>query len=492
MLKLALKHPLIILTIGYFSFRLINLTIIPIFTDEAMYLRWAQWGFGEPQKYLFISLIDGKQPLFIWLTYPFVKFMNDPLIAGRLVSVLAGLTTMIFLYLLTNEIFKNRRISFLSAILYITFPFAAVYDRLALMDSLLATTFISTLYFQLKLIKQLNIKNAMLAGVMMGLGLLTKSSAIFFIILAPFSLMFLKEKKKTAVLQWSKLFGLAATIALAISSILFTSPLRGMINMKNEVFVYTLPEFLQNPLSPLQTNLPQLLSYFPPYFGIIWIIIIIIGLFMGIKKKEWRILYLFLIFFIPFFALTVFGRLVYPRFIFFMILPLLPIIAYTSFMLMQGLKNPLAKITLIFIISVYPLVNSFYILFQPTAASLPSIESEQLLNSWPAGYGVKEVVTYITKQSKTEKVYLATEGTQGLFPYALELYFVGNNNVAVKGYWPVKDIPDEVREKARDQKTYFIYKDTLHPTTQINTKEVLKVRRGIGNNYLTLLEIYPF
>lgn len=482
---------LAILTLFYLVARLINLTIIPIFTDEAMYLRWAQIGLLEPQKYLFISLIDGKQPLFIWLTYPFVQFMSDPLVAGRLVSVLTGFATMSFLYLLTKEVFKSRKTAFLSAILYIVFPLAAVYDRLAVMDSLLAATFIGALYFQLKLAEKLDLKNAFCVGAIMGLGLLTKSSAIFFFFLAPLSLMFLKEKTKFVLLKWSKLFGLSTAIALAISLILYISPLHGMIKMKNEVFVYTLPEFLRNPFNPLQTNLPQLLSYFPPYFGTSWIILIFLGLIIGLLKKERCIIYLFLTFFIPFLSLTVFGRLVYPRFIFFMVLPLLPIIAYASLTLMQGLKNPLARLALIFVIFAYSVVNSYYVIFQPTAASLPSIDSEQLLNSWPAGYGVKEVVTYVTEQSKTEKVYLATEGTQGLFPYALELYFVRNNNVTVKGYWPVKDIPSEVRVKSKTEKTYFIYKDTLNPTPQVNTKEILKVRRGIGNNYLRLLKIYP-
>lgn len=454
-----------------------------------MYLRWAQIGLGEPDKYIFISLIDGKQPLFIWLTYPYVRFMNDPLVAGRLVSVLTGFTTLIFLYLLSLQIFKDKKAAWLSSILYIIFPFAVVYDRLAVMDSLLAATFIGALYFQSKLARQLNIKNAALAGIMMGLGLITKSSAIFCIILAPFSLIFIKEKTGKNILRWSKLFLLSTAIALLFNLILYISPLHGMINAKNQVFVYTLPEFLQNPLNPLRTNLPQLLSYFPPYFGTAWITLIAIGLLIGVLKKEGRIFYLFSTFLIPFSALAVFGRLVYPRFIFFMVLPLLLIIAYASLSLIKGLKNPLAKIALILVTFAYPLVNSFYIIFQPAASHLPAIETEQLLNSWPAGYGVKEVVAYVNNISQTEKVFIGTEGTQGLFPYALELYLMKNKNVEVKGYWPVSDIPAEVREKARTMKTYFIYKDTLNPTPQKNVKEILKVRRGIGNNYLKFLQV---
>ena len=64
--------------------RLTKLTLIPIFTDEAIYLRWAQIALGDP-RWRFISLIDGKQPLLIWLFLPFVKYISDPLVAGRIV-----------------------------------------------------------------------------------------------------------------------------------------------------------------------------------------------------------------------------------------------------------------------------------------------------------------------------------------------------------------------------------------------------------------------
>ncbi len=482
---------LAILTLLYLITRLINLTIIPIFTDEAMYLRWSQIGIFEPQKYLFISLIDGKQPLFVWLTYPFVRFIADPLVAGRLVSVIAGLATMIFLYLLTRLLFENQKVAVLTALLYILFPFAVIYDRLAVMDSVLSALFVASLYSQIKLAQHLNLKNALWAALVMGLGFLTKSSAIFFILLMPFATIFMKDRAKKNILRFGRLAILAAILALSFNLILYISPLHGMIKMKNEVFVYTLPEMLRNPFNPIQTNLPQLLSYFSPYFGTAWLTLIVLGVLIGILRRKIRILYLFSCFLFPFLSLAVFGRLVYPRFILFMVMPFLPIIAFTAITLGLSVKNVPARIIFFLITFVYVAFNSFSIIYQPTMANLPSIEAEQLLNSWPAGYGVKEVVAYIQNESKNQKIFLATEGTQGLFPYALELYFIGNNNVTIKGYWPAKDIPPEVREKAQTEKTYFIFKDTLHPAPQVNTREVLKVRRGVGNNYLKLLEVLP-
>src|SRR3989344_1150596 len=70
------------LTILYFTTRLVNLKLIPIFTDEAIYARWAQIALHDPVN-RFISLEDGKQPLFIWLAAIAQKFISDPLIATR-------------------------------------------------------------------------------------------------------------------------------------------------------------------------------------------------------------------------------------------------------------------------------------------------------------------------------------------------------------------------------------------------------------------------
>ena len=69
--------------------RVINLTILPVFADEAIYIRWAQVMRAE-STLRFLPLSDGKQPLFMWVVIPFLKLFSDPLVAGRLVSVFTG------------------------------------------------------------------------------------------------------------------------------------------------------------------------------------------------------------------------------------------------------------------------------------------------------------------------------------------------------------------------------------------------------------------
>lgn len=483
---------LYLIVLAFLVSRLLNLTIIPIFTDEAMYLRWAQIGLLEPKKYLFISLIDGKQPLFIWLTYPFIKILSDPLVAGRLISVLAGLGSLLLIYLVTKEVFNQKQLAIMASLLYFSSPFTFIYDRLALMDGLLGTLFLASIYGQIKLAKENSWPMVFLAGIAAGLGLLTKSSASFFLLMSPLSLIIpdLKEVQKNFWPRTIK-YVLAELIALLISLILYFSPLHGTITLKNSVFILTLQEFLNNPFYLLGKNLSLLGGFLWQYLTFPVVILIGFALLFGIWQKDKRVLYFFVLWAIPFFSLTFFGKIVYPRFIFFMVMPLFIVAAFGFFQLVKFLPQKTIAVIVTIMILFPSCQNSWLLLTQPVKANIPKIDSEQLLNSWPAGYGIKETITYLKSRGQ-KRIFVGTEGTQGLFPYALELYLLGQKNITIKGYWPVTDIPEEVRfNSLLFDETYFIYKDTLFPVKQIKTEEIIKVQRGIGDNYFILLRVIP-
>ena len=81
-MKFVVKHKLKLLTLlilsaAYFLLRLPNLTSQPIFADEAIYIRWAQVMRAEPTL-RFISMTDGKTPLFMWVLIPLFKVFKDP------------------------------------------------------------------------------------------------------------------------------------------------------------------------------------------------------------------------------------------------------------------------------------------------------------------------------------------------------------------------------------------------------------------------------
>src|SRR3990167_533107 len=108
--------------------RLYNLTILPVFGDEAIYIRWAQVMRAEPTL-RFLPLSDGKQPLFMWSVIPFLKVFADPLLAGRLVSVLTGMATLVGIFVLTQSLFKSIKTSHFATFFYAISPFSIFFDR---------------------------------------------------------------------------------------------------------------------------------------------------------------------------------------------------------------------------------------------------------------------------------------------------------------------------------------------------------------------------
>lgn len=167
-----------LLGVIYFVIRLPHLTYQPIFADEAIYIRWAQVMRAEPTL-RFVSLMDGKTPLFMWVMIPFFKLFADPLLAGRILSVLAGFFTVLGGLFIGWMLF-NRRVGLWSAFLIVITPFFVFFDRMALVDSMLCAFSIWSIGIALLLIKKPRWDLAMILGYLMGGALLTKTPAFFY------------------------------------------------------------------------------------------------------------------------------------------------------------------------------------------------------------------------------------------------------------------------------------------------------------------------
>lgn len=517
----------IIITTAYFLTRLINLTLIPIFTDEAIYLRWAQIAWHD-SAWRFISLVDGKQPLLIWLAIPFMKMISDPLLAGRLVSVFAGFGTMIGLFLVTHELFRNRKTAFLAAIFYLLSPFGLFYDRLALYDSLVVTLCVFSLFFEIRLAKNPRLDTALLLGMVMGLGLLNKSSAFFSIYLLPFSLILFSWKPTPSVIvsperlpreklrdnqrawqprlsmnlpifiKWLLLVSLSVLLALIYYNILRLSPLFHMVNIKNQLFVMPLGEFIKSPFVSLHGNLNALIDWFTSYLTLPIVLTLIIALIYGLKKHLRETSLIFLWFLIPFLALASFGRVLYPRFILFMVVPLFIILANFLSYVVEKLRNKkyppamrFAPYGICFLLFAFPVYFILCLLISPLNAPLPLADRGQFVNDWPAGYGVKESIAFFKQEMQKEKIFVATEGTFGLMPYSFELYLVDNPKIQIKAYWPVNEFPKEVTQIAKTMPTYFVFNEKQDIQNNWPIKLVAKYRKGNGEKFMRLYKVIP-
>ncbi len=489
MVKKTLRTKLVLglILVLTFLLRIINLNYLPIFTDEAIYIRWTQIANQDP-NWRFISLTDGKQPLFIWLNMISQRLFTEPLFAGRLVSVIAGVFTSLGLFFMGSLLF-NKRVGFWSSLLWAIFPLALWHDRLALMDSLLAAFTIWALWLEVLLIKSLRVDVALFLGMTIGGGLLTKSSAQFLCYLLPFSLLLAKFKKANKFfLKWFGLALLSLALALLINAIQRLSPFYYLVGLKNLTFIYSFNEiFSLSFLSQWQRfwgNLKGLSGWLMTYLTPSFLFLILFSLFDF--KRYFRIkTYLLFCFLLPFLTLAFFGKVLYPRFFLFMTLPLIILMA-SALEKIRLIKNSFLIFILYLLFFSYPAYFTSQIIFNPVNAPLPKVDRGQYLDDWPAGWGINEVVDYLKKESVKEKIAVATEGTFGLTPAALEIYLHNNPNVEIKGFWPITDGFEWLKEKAKKQKTFVIFKDTQRPDSTWPLQLIAKYKRGKSDNHLSL------
>ena len=160
-----------VLMLIYLAVRLPGLMSLPIFGDEAIYLRWAQFARDGD---LFRSLIDPKPPLHFWLIGSFLWTSDDPLKVARVISVGAGMFTIPLLLALctsldalirqprANFASRDRRhnepvppsgriVGLVASVLMIFCPFLAFYQRLALADALVVLENVAILWLGLTL-----------------------------------------------------------------------------------------------------------------------------------------------------------------------------------------------------------------------------------------------------------------------------------------------------------------------------------------------------
>jgi len=102
---------------------------------------------GEPYPTIFRAYGDYKLPVYIYATVPSVAAFGLNSFSVRLASILAGSLTVAFVYLLSLEIFKDKKTALFSAILVALEPWGFFLSRVALEANLALFLFVSGIYF---------------------------------------------------------------------------------------------------------------------------------------------------------------------------------------------------------------------------------------------------------------------------------------------------------------------------------------------------------
>ena len=439
-----------ILAIGL-GIRLYNLTILPVFVDEAIYVRWAQVMATEPTL-RFLPLSDGKQPLYMWILMFVIKYFNDPLYIGRLLSVATGIGTTLGIFTFSYLLFKNKLVSLFSVFVYAISPFTVFFDRMALVDSMLSMFGVWTAIFAFLTAKYKRLDYALLAGFCLGFAALTKSPALFIALLLPtFWIMY----------DWKSIWRLGVTyiLAFAMYNIQRLGPNFSQLTARTGDYVLPFSHLWTRFFDPLVPHIKDFFVWLYSMGPITIIPIILIGIYFGLKKytKETIILLIWVL--VPVIVQSEFAKAFTARYIYFT-LPYLFILAGMIFLIqIKWLKTMSYLLIILFIIQ--SSIFNFYLLTIPEKANLPRGERSGYLEEWTAGQGIKEISEYLrTVESKNpgKQIVVGTEGYFGTLPDGLQIYVNKLPNIVVIGVGVIiADTPQSLKEALEaGNRTYLV------------------------------------
>jgi hypothetical protein len=464
---------------SYTVLHLFSLTSLPIFADEAIYIRWTQLIIDDWQQYLFFPLNDGKTPLQFWLMIPWQFLPIDQLASARLFSVFVGflqIISMVWVVSLFGGKFKSK---LLVATFTAFLPFWYFHHGTVLLDSLLTLWLTLFLGFSWLLMQQvdssgLSKKTVYLTaatGICFGLALLTKIPAVLAIPALSCILIYKqtkngKEMKASLptfqeILQRNFFFGASLSVGVGMFLLLKIHPAFGQLFARSGDFLFPISQILfEGAWQETTPSIPNYLYSFFIYLTPAITFINISSLFVRKKKSRSHLLFwMGIIFLLP---MMIMGRVVYPRYlfpaaIFFTLNAALSIETIFEVIRTNTLqvKQVLVAIAVSLLLANTAAASAnfmYFSIFDTNQLPLVSADKKQYLYEWSAGYGITETTDLIREIAKTQKIAVATEGSFGTLPDGIMVYLHKTDvqNIFVDGIgYPLETIPLSFIENAR-------------------------------------------
>lgn len=445
---------IILVILWYLILRLPNLTLQPIFADEAIYIRWAQIMRAEPTL-RFLPLSDGKTPLFMWMLMPMFKIFPDPLFAGRFLSVMAGLGT-VFAGIFLGWKFFNIRVGLLTALFLAVTPFIVFFDRMALVDSMLSAFTLWSLAVALLLLEYPRIDLAILLGYLLGGGVLTKTPGFLNVFWLPVTIIKLTSRPKRQI--WLKIIGLwgvAVFIMLSLYGILKLGPGFSNLSARNQDYIFSPLLILHRPWDPLIPHLRDLADWLPKLLTPTILLLISVGVLMTIIKPNKIKLVILLWSILPLLVQLMLLKTFTARYILPSIPPLLCLAAIALESFLKKTSSVFWKwLVVILLVSLLPIRMDYQLITDPQKANLPKEERRGYFEDWTAGFGFKEIADYLGNESRKGEVIVGTEGYFGTLPDGLAIYLDKNRKVVIVGGGST--VSAGLRQLANQKNTFYV------------------------------------
>ncbi len=436
----------------YFITRLRGLQLFPIFTDEAMYIHIAQI-INENRENLFLTKINALKPLFIWMIAVYQDYITDPILAGRLVSVTAGMVSILGIYFLARELF-SKRVGKVSAIIYLFCPYFIFYERLALMESLVNAFGIWIVWVSFRIAKENEVKKGkfILLGSLLGLAFFTKSTALIFFPAPVIIFIMWKTYNKQnffKYISWTVLLILLINLPYFLTDQTIGFQKRHPI-FSGTTYYISFEKILQFPLDIWWNNISSLYVNLMIYLTFPIFLLTTFGFIFILTTRNKTGATLFLLFLIPVLIIILIGKIIFSRYYLVTIPPLIILSGWALVNLASSIsekRNILGsnqKQMLIFIfillINFEGMAFAINISKDPFKAFFPNFDRFQYLISPLSGHGIKQAAEFLILKSREEPINVMTSWSQGNPQDGIMIYLwkKPDINIIPALWWPVQ------------------------------------------------------
>ena len=250
----------------------------PIFSDESLYLQYAQLIHDDWSKYKFISMDgyfgDWKPPLQYWIAAPILGLGGDPLLMGRAVTIGFSVLGLIGTYAFTRELF-GRTEARIAAALFIICPTVLFHNNQFTAETFLFST-APLLYYAVMRAYQPGRTVAPWTAAAIAAGtalLLFKQSGALLLVIAIILPMARLQRRANSSHAWKPItwnIGLTAGVIVcsyALSKLALPSVFDETKTSFNGRWLLSGSELLQVPIAIWQANLRLVGDYTSAYYG---------------------------------------------------------------------------------------------------------------------------------------------------------------------------------------------------------------------------------
>jgi hypothetical protein len=486
MSTIRLRYTALILL--YLATRIVFLTRLPIFNDEAMYLHWGLLFRDDPTRWFTSLVIDGKQPGMVMVLGTLLRLPGDPLVLGRFVSVVFGLIT----FILSIEIVRKLKpaISIVPiALLLICSPFLLHFERLALMESAVTACSVAAAYAIVRWLKTPRLHYAVLFGAVVSAGWWFKSTALLIFLAGCVSAIAAGLTKGNRMQDIGKFifFGISIYILLTLPSRI--DPQFTNIAVRERERVVSFEELISLPYDLWWKNVLLLFSFMGAYVTPV-VLLFVPRTFLRLKHNpELTVVFIFALF--PILMEVLVSKIFTSRYLMISV-PFLYILMVVSLAGYDGLVRKMVKSVVFGIVSFQSLILiisplRYYSLlgFAPYAQD----DFGQYVRSFSSGYGVMSAVQFAKERSLGKKVTLIVRADSGNPEDAVFVYADRDPNLIAMYDVTYANRISQGTLKVTDSATYFISRGAQLGILAQHLTEIRHFDKPLGEDFVGVYEL---